>query len=211
MTTLPADLEARITRAKAPLRDAITDNSAVEATVKAIIAEVSARGDAAVRDYSRQFDNAEVGALEVTLAERQAAVAALDPQTRADTQFAIDNVTAFAKNANGRIYLPRDDMARFGVREEAVLRRVADADFRALLRFQVERARALMLSGASLGWDLPGRIGLEIRAIVAGGLRILDKIETIDYEVFTRRPKLSGPDWPLLIWRSLVRPTELGT
>ena len=97
MTTLPADLEARITRAKAPLRDAITDNSAVEATVKAIIAEVSARGDAAVRDYSRQFDNAEVGALEVTLAERQAAVAALDPQTRADTQFAIDNVTAFAK------------------------------------------------------------------------------------------------------------------
>ena len=116
-----------------------------------------------------------------------------------------------AKNANGRIYLPRDDMARFGVREEAVLRRVADADFRALLRFQVERARALMLSGASLGWDLPGRIGLEIRAIVAGGLRILDKIETIDYEVFTRRPKLSGPDWPLLIWRSLVRPAELGT
>jgi sulfopropanediol 3-dehydrogenase len=97
MTTLPADLEARITRAKAPLRDAITDNSAVEATVKAIIAEVSARGDAAVRDYSRQFDNAEVGALEVTLAEREAAVAALDPQTRADTQFAIDNVTAFAK------------------------------------------------------------------------------------------------------------------
>ncbi len=97
MTTLPADLEACITRAKAPLRDAITDNSAVEATVKAIIAEVSARGDAAVRDYSRQFDNAEVGALEVTLAERQAAVAALDPQTRADTQFAIDNVTAFAK------------------------------------------------------------------------------------------------------------------
>ena len=97
MTTLPADLEARITRAKAPLRDAITDNSAVEATVKAIIAEVSARGDAAVRDYSRQFDNAEVGALEVTQAEREAAVAALDPQTRADTQFAIDNVTAFAR------------------------------------------------------------------------------------------------------------------
>ncbi len=112
------------------------------------------------------------------------------------------------KNANGRIYLPQDDMARFGVRDDEVLRRVADADFRALLAFQVGRARALMLSGASLGWDLPGRIGLEIRAIVAGGLRILDKIEAIDYEVFTRRPRLQALDWPLIFWQSLVRPLE---
>jgi phytoene/squalene synthetase len=81
-------------------------------------------------------------------------------------------------------------MARFGVHDSDVLRRVASADFKALLRFQVDRARALMLSGASLGWDLPGRIGLEIRAIVAGGLRILDKIDAVDYEVFTRRPRL---------------------
>jgi hypothetical protein len=54
-----------------------------------------------------------------------------------------------------------------------------------------------MLSGASLGWDLPGRIGLEIRAIVAGGLRILDKIETIDYEVFTPAAGAEpAQDWP---------------
>ena len=63
-----------------------------------------------------------------------------------------------------------------------------------------------MLSGASLGWDLPGRIGLEIRAIVAGGLRILDKIEAIDFDVFSHRPVLQPLDWPLIIWRSLVRP-----
>lgn len=120
------------------------------------------------------------------------------------------------KNTNGRIYLPQDDMVRFGVREADVLRRIADAvpgdtathNFRALLRFQVERARALMCSGASLGWDLPGRIGLEIRAIVAGGLRILDKIEAVDYEVFTRRPRLRAPDWPLILWQTLVRPLE---
>jgi phytoene synthase len=109
------------------------------------------------------------------------------------------------KGANGRIYLPQNEMARFGVSDEDVLRRVASADFQNLLRFQVERARALMLSGASLGWDLPGRIGLEIRAIVAGGLRILDKIEAVDYDVFNRRPKLQAPDWPLILWRSLVR------
>jgi phytoene/squalene synthetase len=77
-----------------------------------------------------------------------------------------------------------------------------------LLRFQVDRARALMLSGAPLGWDLPGRIGLEIRAIVAGGLRVLDKIEAVDYDVFSRRPKLETFDWPLIMWRSLVRPVD---
>jgi phytoene synthase len=43
---------------------------------------------------------------------------------------------------------------------------------------------------------------------VAGGLRILDKIEAVDYDVFNRRPKLESPDWPLLVWRSLVRPLD---
>jgi phytoene synthase len=113
-----------------------------------------------------------------------------------------------AKGSNGRIYLPQDDMARFGVTDETVIRRVASADFSGLLRFQVDRARALMLSGAPLGWDLPGRMGLEIRAIVAGGLRILDKIEAIDYDVFGRRPKLETLDWPQIMWRSLVRPLD---
>ncbi len=112
------------------------------------------------------------------------------------------------KNANGRIYLPQDDMARFGVREGDILHRSPDSAFKALLAFQVGRARALMLSGASLGWELPGRIGLEIRAIVAGGLRILDKIESVDYEVFARRPRLQALDWPLILWQSLVRPLE---
>jgi len=114
-----------------------------------------------------------------------------------------------AKGDRGRIYLPQDDMARFGVGEEAILHRVASADFSELLRFQVNRARALMLSGAPLGWDLPGRMGLEIRAIVAGGLRILDKIEAIEYDVFERRPKLEAFDWPLIMWRSVVRPLDI--
>ncbi len=117
-----------------------------------------------------------------------------------------------AKGAKGRIYLPQDDMARFGVDDAAILRRAvgkpASADFRHLLRFQVDRARSLMLSGAPLGWDLPGRMGLEIRAIAAGGLTILDKIEAIDYDVFERRPKLEAFDWPLILWRSLVRPLD---
>lgn len=97
MTNEPPASDLTILRIKAPSRDAVSDNSAVESTVKAILADVAARGDAAVRDYSRQFDKADLTLLEVTMEQREAAVAALDPQTRADTQFAIDNVTAFAK------------------------------------------------------------------------------------------------------------------
>ena len=125
-----------------------------------------------------------------------------------------------AKGAQGRIYLPQDEMARFGVSDDDVLRRQAGVPanavptlavsqgFRSLLRFQVERARALMLAGAPLGWNLPGRIGLEIRAIVAGGLRILEKIEAVDFDVFSQRPVLRPLDWPMILWRSLVRPLD---
>ncbi|MEW6514561.1 MAG: squalene synthase HpnC [Pseudomonadota bacterium] len=107
------------------------------------------------------------------------------------------------KGHNGRIYLPQEDMKRFAVTEQSLSSRLASADFCALMRFQVERARALMLSGASLGHDLPGRIGMEIRAIVAGGLCILAKIEAADYDVFNRRPVLSALDWPRVLWKAL--------
>jgi len=107
-----------------------------------------------------------------------------------------------SKGQNGRIYLPQDDMARFNVTDVMLVSRLASADFCALLRFQVDRARALMLSGASLGNALPGRIGLEIRAIVAGGLRILDKIEAADYDVFNHRPVLGAFDWPRILFKA---------
>ena len=97
MTRLSDDLESRISRVKAPARDAVSDNSPVEVLVKEIIANVAAKGDAAVREYSLKFDKSDLEVLEVSREAREAAVAGLDPQTRADTQFAIDNVTAFAK------------------------------------------------------------------------------------------------------------------
>lgn len=110
------------------------------------------------------------------------------------------------KGARGRIYLPQDDMAHFNVSETAIRQRTATDSFRALLDFQVRRARALMHEGAPLGWSLPGRMGLEIRAIVAGGLRILDKIEATNFDVFNQRPRLVASDWPAILWSSLVRP-----
>jgi phytoene synthase len=111
------------------------------------------------------------------------------------------------KGPRGRIYLPQDDMARFKVSDESLVQRRADENFRALLQFQTHRARSLMQSGASLGWDLPGRVGMEIRAVIAGGLTILDKIEAVDCDVFNRRPSLQALDWPRIFWSALVRPS----
>jgi len=104
-----------------------------------------------------------------------------------------------------RIYLPQDELARFNVAEDAILRRAASADFFSLMRFQVDRARALMQEGAPLGRRLPGpyRIGLEIRTIVAGGLRLLEKIEAVGYDVFSQRPVLGTLDWPRVLLKAL--------
>lgn len=107
------------------------------------------------------------------------------------------------KGSTGRIYLPQEDLVRFDVTELQMKNQLCNDNWRAMMKFQVDRARALMLSGAPLGRVLPGRIGLEIRAIVAGGLRILEKIEAVDYDVFRRRPRLTAADWPLLAIRSL--------
>jgi sulfopropanediol 3-dehydrogenase len=82
---------------KAPERDSIGDSASVEQLVAEIISDVRTRGDDAVRDYSSKFDKAELAAFEVTAAEREAALAELDPQTRADTEFAIGNVRKFAE------------------------------------------------------------------------------------------------------------------
>jgi squalene synthase HpnC len=104
---------------------------------------------------------------------------------------------------DNRVYLPQDEMARFGVTERHLREKTCDGAWRALMKFQVERARNLMLEGELLGKALSGRIGLEIRATVQGGLRILEKIERVDYDVFRRRPVIKPFDWPLLLLKAL--------
>jgi phytoene synthase len=61
----------------------------------------------------------------------------------------------------------------------------------------------MILRGAPLARSLPGRIGLEIRATLQGGLRILEKIDRTGYDVFRFRPVLKPMDWPLLLVRAL--------
>lgn len=102
-----------------------------------------------------------------------------------------------------RIYLPREDMIAFGITEETIANADPDASWRALMQFEIRRTRQLMLSGAALPAQLPGRIGWELRFVVHGGLRILEKIESVGYDIFHQRPVLKLRDWLLILLRCL--------
>ena len=94
-----------------------------------------------------------------------------------------------------RVYLPQEDLARFSIDERQIAERRCTPQWTALLDFQIERSRALMLSGAPLVHELPGRLGWEIRLTVQGGLRILDKIQQARGDIFRQRPVLGPTDW----------------
>lgn len=104
--------------------------------------------------------------------------------------------------AISRIYLPLNEMAEYHVSDTQIAQGICDENFRKLMKFQVDRARSLMLQGAPLGSILTGRIGLEMRMIIAGGLRILDKLEAADYDMFNRRPVLRPIDWVIMLAKS---------
>jgi squalene synthase HpnC len=104
--------------------------------------------------------------------------------------------------AIGRIYLPQDDMKRFGVNEAHIARGRPDNVWRDLMRFEVRRTQKMMQDGAPLGSILSGRVGLEMRLIIAGGRRILDKLQRVNYDVFGRRPVLRAHDWVIMLFNS---------
>ncbi|HWL30442.1 MAG TPA: squalene synthase HpnC [Burkholderiaceae bacterium] len=105
-----------------------------------------------------------------------------------------------------RVYIPQEDLARHGVAEADIAAGNCSPAWRALMAFEVGRARALLHSGAPLARALPGRIGWELRLIVQGGLRILERIEIGGYDVFRARPVLKKTEWLKLAWRALRMP-----
>ena len=105
--------------------------------------------------------------------------------------------------AKGRVYIPQSDLERFGVSERDIGERRADDRWRRLMAFECDRARGLLVSGVPLGKRLPGRLGLEIRATVEGGRRILDRIEAANGDVFRHRPVLGPIDWIVILLRAI--------
>lgn len=112
--------------------------------------------------------------------------------------------------ARGRVYLPQDEMAQFGV-EEAELAACVRGEkmspaLAALLAMQLERAQRMMIGGAPLARMVPGRMGWELRLVVCGGLRIVERIRAVEYDVFRRRPQLQLRDWPPILYHGVRYP-----
>jgi squalene synthase HpnC len=109
--------------------------------------------------------------------------------------------------ARGRMYVPLDDMTRFGYTEVQFPGAAQDSRFRELMAFQVERAREYLRGGSSLLSLVSGRLRLELSMTVRGGLAILDRVAAINYDVRHQRPALhAGHKVQILVGAVLHRP-----
>jgi len=104
----------------------------------------------------------------------------------------------------GRIYIPLEDMERFGYGEEALAQRQCNESFRRLMAFEVELARHLFAQGLGLIDRVDGRLRLDLKLFSLGGLAVLDAIEAISYDVLHRRPTLSKAKKAWLVARGLL-------
>jgi hydroxysqualene synthase len=104
-----------------------------------------------------------------------------------------------------RVYLPQDDLARFGCGEEQLFARRFDGRYAALLKFQVERTRELFMQGRPLARLVRGRLSLELSLTWHGGMRILELIEREGYNTLRRRPVITKWDKAVLAARALRR------
>ena len=102
-----------------------------------------------------------------------------------------------------RIYVPLADLHRHHFDVPRLLQRTDDAAMRALVRDLTQWAGTLLAEGAPLALRLSGRAGWELRLVVQGGLRILEKIAAMDFASVATRPVLTRMDAPRLLWRAL--------
>ncbi len=102
----------------------------------------------------------------------------------------------------GRIYLPQDEMAKFGVTERQIEEGRVDALWQQFMKTQIERTRRMLVAGSPLGHALQGRVGLEMRLIILGGERILDQLQASQGDMFGQRPRLRLSDWPSMLRRA---------
>jgi squalene synthase HpnC len=120
-----------------------------------------------------------------------------------------------AKDAQiGRIYIPEEALKVHRVSEAEVMQGTQPTAWRALMHEQVNWAQLSLTSGVPLLRLLPGRMKWEIALTIAGGLRVLAKLRTVHYDVYSRRPTLSLRDAPALclsavrlVWRATFNKT----
>lgn len=93
-----------------------------------------------------------------------------------------------------RVYLPDEDLSRFDLTVNDLIRSGASDGFKQLMKFEVERTREMFARGKPLCTSVSGRLGLELRSVWLGGMRILERIERNGYDVFARRPVITSTD-----------------
>jgi len=110
----------------------------------------------------------------------------------------------------GRIYLPSEDLVKFGCREEALGANSASRELRELLRFECERAHGLLDEGVPLVKSLRGRARLAIGGFVAGGRAALDAIAHASYDVMGGAPRVRRRDFARRYLSMLFAPKRVG-
>jgi len=106
----------------------------------------------------------------------------------------------------GRVYAPVVDFERLGLDREQLLACHDSPAARDLVRELVDWSEQLMFAGAPLARRIPGRAGWELRLVIQGGLRILERIRAMRFATLNQRPALGALDAPLLLWRALRSP-----
>lgn len=102
-----------------------------------------------------------------------------------------------------RIYCCQDEMQQFGITEAQMASQQSNVDWERFMRFNIERAETMLLAGKPLGRILPGRMGLEMRLIIAGGETIIRKLKAVNGDVFHKRPTIKAWDWPAIVLKAL--------
>lgn len=104
-----------------------------------------------------------------------------------------------------RIYLPLDELKHYKVTETQIKHQDNSGTWSLMMEFQINRARKLLQAGAPLGLVLQGRIGFEMRMMIAGGERISKKLHQAHGDIFNHRPVLNKKDWCYMFYRALIK------
>src|SRR4051812_34628325 len=107
--------------------------------------------------------------------------------------------------AKDRIYLPEEDRRHFGVTETMLYSRSMTPEFRDLMRFEVSRARSLFERGRPLLEKVGNDLGFELCMIWHGGSTILDKLDSVGYDIFKKRPTLNGADKARMVAKAAAK------
>lgn len=102
-----------------------------------------------------------------------------------------------------RIYIPLEDLKRFEVPEAELFEKKFTPQFRDLLRFQVERTEEMFREGAPLVYGTKGRLRLELKCTVLGGMGILKKVRELDFNTLETRPTFSKGDKARILTKAL--------